>query len=90
MRLIDADKIEFVLPRTLTEEEKKTYGLVIKKAFENAPTVEAIPIEWIKEYAKLNKFETDDGLVCIRLEQIVDMIIEDFEEALTYARFPTE
>ena len=50
MRLIDADKIEFVLPRTLTEEEKNTYNLVIGKAFDNAPTVKAIPIEWIKKH----------------------------------------
>ena len=50
MRLIDADKIEFVLPRTLTEEEKNTYNLVIGKAFDNAPTVEAIPIEFIEKY----------------------------------------
>ena len=49
MRLIDADKIEFLLPRTWAEEEKNTCNLVIKKAFENAPTVEAIPISYIKE-----------------------------------------
>lgn len=42
MRLIDADKIEFVLPRTLTEEEEKTFSLMIKKAFENAPTVDIV------------------------------------------------
>ena len=80
MRLIDADAL---IP-------KWVFGNAERDEIRNAPTVEAIPIEWIKEYAKLNKFETDDGLVCIRLEQIVDMIIEDFEEALTYARFPTE
>ena len=73
MRLIDADKIEFVLPRTLTEEEKNTYKLVIKKAFENAPTVnvipnaptvKAIPIEWLQkkliEYVCSGEYSSDN------------------------------
>ena len=82
MRLIDADKIEFVLPRTLTEEEKKTYGLVIKKAFNNAPTVDAIPIKWMEEYADLNRFTTPDGQVIIKFRWIVDEMVADWREAL--------
>ena len=64
MRLIDADKIEFVLHRTLTEEEKNTYNLVIKKAFENAPTVKVIPIEWLQkkliEYVCSGEYGSDN------------------------------
>lgn len=80
MRLIDADKIEFVLPRTLTEEEKNTYSLVIKKAFENAPTVDAIPIRWLKrwgatnfaEYGKMNEILFEISYKPIILEAIDD------------------
>jgi len=48
-RLIDADKVIFKFPRLLTEKERETFGYVCKKAFEDAPTVEAIPVEWLED-----------------------------------------
>ena len=81
MRLIDADKIEFVLPRTLTEEEKNTFNLVIKKAFENAPTVEAIPTNWIKNWCVKN-YPTYPRIITEQLLKKTETwrMIEDWEK----------
>lgn len=46
MRLIDADE----LIANLKPEESVWIGLVLAEQVVNAPTVEAIPIEWIKKW----------------------------------------
>ena len=46
MRLIDADK----LMESLDPNESVWVGLVLSELIDNAPTVKAIPIEWIKKY----------------------------------------
>lgn len=78
MRLIDADKIEFVLPRTLTEEEKKTYNLVIKKAFENAPAVDVVTWKDFRDFLDDNAEDFD----CIdkRLKDIEERLLDAFEQ----------
>lgn len=66
MRLIDADSLIELFTPYVSEDKKVTYqprqlritaGIV--EDIKNAPTVEAIPIEWIEDYA--NEF--------IRLEE---------------------
>lgn len=81
MRLIDADKIEFVLPRTLTEEEKNTYNLVIGKAFDNAPTVKAIPIEWLcRKYLDISK-KSWSAVMCLIVNKIIRAWVKENEQA---------
>ena len=47
MRLIDADK----LIASLKPKESVWVGLVLAQLVTNVPTIEAIPIEWIKRKA---------------------------------------
>lgn len=51
MRLINADKIEVRIPACLNGSQMKHVADCIKESLHNAPTVEAIPIEWLKEFA---------------------------------------
>ena len=56
MRLIDADKLHY--KKVWIENENydvKAAVVVFAKEIDKTPTVEAIPVEWIKEYDK-----TDD------------------------------
>ena len=46
MRLIDADK----LMESLNPKESVWVGLILSELIDNAPIVEAIPKEWIKDY----------------------------------------
>ena len=48
MRLIDADK----LMESLDPKESVWVGLVLSELIANAPTVEAIPIEYIEKFKK--------------------------------------
>lgn len=54
MRLIDADELQG-LARTVVGQDNKTHTAYFKTTIDDAPTVEAIPIEWIKKY--LHKLE---------------------------------
>ena len=49
MRLIDADK----LMKSLNPKESVWVGLVLSELIANAPTVKAIPIEWIRNYVSI-------------------------------------
>ena len=55
MRLIDADK----LMKSLNPKESVWVGLVLSELIDNAPTVEAIPIEFIKQL--IEKFDCERG-----------------------------
>ena len=85
MRLIDVERMIFKIPAELTERQRLRILNIIGESIEQTPTVEAIPIEWLIEYAEVNEYETDDEQVTIKLGQIVDLIIDDFKEALTYS-----
>lgn len=59
MRLINADKVvdEFVkiVPYIIESETEKAYDRGLTLGYfivQNAPTVDAIPIEWIEKYVK--------------------------------------
>ena len=76
MRLIDADEII-----------KETWGVVIKDVFhmdetvdvisrkdiEKAPTVKAIPIEWIKEWVERDENYWD-------YQYLTDVLLKDWEK----------
>lgn len=50
MRLIDADKLHYI--RKWFEDSGKSEVVVFAKEIDKAPTVKAIPVEWIKNYAR--------------------------------------
>lgn len=55
MRLIDADELPvFSQIERITENEINYTCWIPAKAIENAPTIEAIPIDWIKHYRYYN------------------------------------
>lgn len=57
MRLIDADKLHYI--RKLFEDSDKSEVVVFAKEIDKAPTVKAIPIEWIEKWiSKRNDFPT--------------------------------
>ena len=66
MRLIDADKLK---------EELKVNGLGYQYyMLDNAPTVDAIPIEWIKHYKSIY------GLTYSTLCNLLGTMLEDWEK----------
>lgn len=86
MRLIDADKIYIELPARLTMPDmKRELWLLrqsVKRAFENAETVEVIPIAWLKQMAEkipsaTIEIETPNNLAVFKSsEQFVDVLTE--------------
>ena len=48
MRLIDVERMIFKIPAELTERQRLRILNIIGESIEQTPTVEAIPIEWIK------------------------------------------
>jgi len=65
MRLIDADKLVELFTPYVSEDKKVIYQPRQIKIddIKNAPTVKAIPIEWIKEYAS-NKIFNEEMMDC--------------------------
>ena len=59
MRLIDADKLEAtaVLGVQLQHADSRYYYFYEEETIEKAPTVKAIPIEWIEQF--MNRFRLD-------------------------------
>ena len=55
MELIDRDKIPYVQDVTYM----KDFDFAYRYEIEAMPTVEAIPIEWIKEYIRTHPTSTD-------------------------------
>lgn len=83
MRLIDADKLELkhyvqggdVLLGYAGTIPLYRYVDVIKEDINNAPTVEAIPIEWLRKYVDEHDEIVEEGLYWI-----VEGIIDDWEK----------
>lgn len=48
MRLIDADKLHYI--RKWFEDSNKSEVVVFARGIDKAPTVKAIPVEWIAEW----------------------------------------
>ena len=78
MRLIDADKITFIeclakLGNGMVCCHVK--GIIPKEGIDMQPTVEAIPIEWIKRYAKKG-----GRIANILFPFEIEMMLEDWEK----------
>ena len=72
MRLIDADKLKRLYPQT----PQPMPSIVMGSEIDNAPTVEAIPIEWIKEWFNT---KMKNALLPRNYELICSWIIYDWE-----------
>lgn len=70
MRLIDADKLFDIFERELPNVPNQVY-----REMANAPTVKAIPIEWIKKYAKKG-----GRIANIMFPFEIEMMLDDWEK----------
>ena len=73
MRLIDADKLHYI--RQLFEDSDKSEVVVFAKEIDKAPTVKAIPIEWIEKW--FSQFYGEQGLEWNRCKRLM---LEDWEK----------
>lgn len=71
MRLIDADELVYM---TLGEDTEKPFRFVPTEFIEDAPTIDAIPVEWLIKWAAEH---TEYGTIT------VEKIIEDWENDKT-------
>lgn len=79
MRLIDIDK-HFEINKVFYEVDLKVPLREVKEVLEHAPTVEAIPIEWIIDW--LNKQTIPALRTCDDYEAVkaVNMMLDDWEK----------
>lgn len=75
-RLIDADKLHYI--RKLFEDSDKSEVVVFAKEIDKAPSVDAIPIAWIKKYSA--KICADDGGRYNSKASGIDRMIYDWEK----------
>ena len=75
MRLIDADAIEHRLLIGGRRHGKTIISEIIRRAIQTAPTVDAIPVEFIKEEIKNTK-----GFYSSNLRRLLDTWAERKEE----------
>ena len=81
MRLIDADELKALRGVAIYATDEKTDTQIItasvyrREEIDKAPTVEAIPIEWIKKYG-----EENDEIVEMALHDVLYWLIEDWEK----------
>ena len=73
MRLIDADKLHY--KKVYTIESYKSAVVVFAKEIDKANTIDAIPIEWIKETIELAKKVGEE-----RYADKLEVLLEDWEE----------
>ena len=70
MRLIDADAIEHCLVIGGIRNGKVIMSEFIRMAIQSAPTVDAIPVQWIKEYMENN--QSDFGTQYMLLTRMIN------------------
>lgn len=81
MRLIDADGLKPLRGVAIYATDEKTDTKIItasvyrREDIDNAPTIEAIPVEWLRKYVDEHDEIVEEGLYWI-----VEGIIEDWEE----------
>lgn len=68
MRLIDADKVGIDLP-------EPWQVVMVWKEVERAPTVEAIPVDWLREHRKQTRYKRSARII----EQLVRLYQEEQE-----------
>lgn len=89
MRLINADKITFFdcLAKTGNSICCHAKGIISKEGIDEQPTVEAIPAEWIKDYA-LSQWNTTSSEYHAITEMVKAWIYDD--DYTGYARIYEE
>lgn len=75
MRLIDADKLPATCNVSIVNGKLEVNGWIAAKRIEEAPTVEAVPIEWVKRYAKKG-----GRIANILFPFEIEMMLEDWEK----------
>ena len=80
MRLIDADELFVIDTIEKVNDDVEIVSWIPLRQIEDAPTVEAIPIEWIKLYASYKA--TRDGMDCYwsMWQEDIHKMIEDWRE----------
>ena len=80
MRLIDADKLETtaVLGVQLQHADSRYYYFYEEETIQNAPTVKAIPIEWIKKWCNEHNRKSLEERLLKRYGVIT--MLEDWEK----------
>lgn len=73
MRLIDVNRLleDFEKLVMETPKNEKLTILELYDLFEYAPTIEAIPVEWVKEYAE-KQFNEVDPTTCYDIQKMID------------------
>ena len=64
MRLIDADKLKFVpalIEPVLVGDEPHWETIILKDRIDNAPTIDAIPIEYIQQWLDKQNYGRRNG-----------------------------
>ena len=74
-RLIDADDIEHCLVIGGRRHGKTIISEIIRRAIQSAPTVDAIPVSWIKENKNLAR-----QVGAWQYELFLDTLLKDWEE----------
>ena len=74
MRLIDADRLRAKITAMVTRPHQFMYEI------ERAPTVEAIPIEWIKRYIAEEGIYPNRELLSVELADAIERMIENWEK----------
>lgn len=75
MRLIDTDTLDVLTIIGGRMNGKMEFVKAINEIIQNAPTVDAIPVEWIRKYTKENRlYQSDD------FDLYIDDMIADWME----------
>lgn len=75
VRMIDADAIEHCLVIGGRRHGKTIISEIIRRAIQSAPTVDAIPVSWIKENKNLAR-----QVGAWQYELFLDTLLKDWEE----------
>lgn len=76
MRLIDADKLHYI--RKLFEDSDRSEVVVFAKEIDKAPTVKAIPIEWIRKWHGIDDIRDCDLREYVKCTMLY--MIKDWEK----------
>lgn len=80
MRLINADELpELETIEAVKGKEVYTVSWIPKRAIEAAPTVEAIPIEWIKQQFGCYEYVQDEDNAYYYYDSCLKILLEDWE-----------
>lgn len=77
MRLIDADKIDYIME---DDENPSSFDYVRRSHIADEPTVKAIPIEWMKKWHKEEDRRIGDGWTHVEHLHSFSRMVADWEK----------